>query len=367
MKITFFIPDLNIGGAQFSTINLIKGLTKRGYKIDLIINYLDKDVYNQYLKNPLVKIIDFNNNRVYKSFFKLLSYIKKYKPDLLISVLPNCWLLAQLVKIFSKKFTHIAYLHALPSIDYKYADSWIRKNILRIAYRSLNYCDLIFCSSKSIHNEISLILKKLEKIKYIPNPVINKSDINIVNSTETASDRKKIIFIGRLIPEKGLKTFIKSYKKFITNSTVGKNCSLDIVGDGKSRRELELLVRHLDLNKQVKFLGYKKKIFKFIDKSNLIVLPSKKESFGNVIIEAMSKGVPSLVLKDSKGPEEAVAYGKTGYITLSNSIKDISEGIEKALNKDWDKELFKKHVLNFTIEKSTKVFINYISQIKIKK
>ena len=167
-----------------------------------------------------------------------------------------------------------------------------------------------------------------EKINVIPNGV-NLSNFNNVYRDydfrrRFAMDNEKIIlFMGRLVYEKGIQNLIAAMPKVLANYHDAK---LVIAGKGGMIDQLKAEVNSLGISNKVYFAGYLnsndvKKMYKCADIS---VFPSTYEPFGIVAIEAMLSGTP-VVVSDVGGLNEIVDHGVNGmkaYAGNSNSLAD---------------------------------------------
>jgi len=115
----------------------------------------------------------------------------------------------------------------------------------------------------------------------------------------TPDDRRYVTFIGALRAYKSPETFIELARHF-------PGLEFLVVGDGPLRAELE---RNAPEN--VSFLGYRGDIGNILSRTLLLVLPSRREGFGMVVVEANSLGVPVVGRRVSAIPE-LVADGKNG-------------------------------------------------------
>ena len=167
-----------------------------------------------------------------------------------------------------------------------------------------------------------------EKINVIPNGVspsnftVNERDYDF--RRQYAMDNEKIIlFMGRLVYEKGVQHLIGAMPKILNNYHDAK---LIIAGKGGMLGELQAEVNSLGLNNKVYFTGHltPKQVQKMYKCADVAVFPSTYEPFGIVAIESMLSGVPTVVT-DIGGLNEIVEHGVTGmksYAGNSNSLAD---------------------------------------------
>ena len=167
-----------------------------------------------------------------------------------------------------------------------------------------------------------------DKINVIPNG-INLTNFNGVERDyefrrQYALDNEKIIlYMGRLVYEKGIQHLIAAMPKILDNYHDAK---LIIAGKGGMIDELKAQVEYMGISNKVYFTGYldAKQVQKMYKCADVAVFPSTYEPFGIVALEAMLAGVP-IVVSDVGGLNEIVEHGVTGmksYAGNSNSIAD---------------------------------------------
>ena len=167
-----------------------------------------------------------------------------------------------------------------------------------------------------------------EKINVIPNG-INLTNFNGLERDyefirQYASDNEKIIlYMGRLVYEKGIQHLISAMPKILNGYNDAK---LIIAGKGGMTDELKAQAEALGISNKVYFTGYlnAKQVQKMYKCADVAVFPSTYEPFGIVALEAMLAGVPTVV-SDVGGLDEIVEHGVTGmksYAGNSNSIAD---------------------------------------------
>lgn len=148
---------------------------------------------------------------------------------------------------------------------------------------------------------------------------------------------KRLISVGRLSPEKGYLDLLKVY---LMLSKKYPDWKLDIIGDGKERKQLEDYIHAHKMEKSVTLHGFQNK--EYIDcmmqDSSIYLMTSLTESFGIVLIEAMSHGIPCIAMDSAEGAREIIHSGENGYLIknrnynmmvrkISDLIKDRQERV----------------------------------------
>ena len=169
-----------------------------------------------------------------------------------------------------------------------------------------------------------------DKINVIPNG-INLTNFNGIEKDyefrrQYAADNEKIIlYMGRLVYEKGIQHLIAAMPKILNGYNDAK---LIIAGKGGMIDELKQEAEALGLGDKVYFTGYlnAKRVQKMYKCADIAVFPSTYEPFGIVALEAMLAGVPTVV-SDVGGLNEIVEHGVTGMKSYSGNANSIADSI----------------------------------------
>lgn len=142
----------------------------------------------------------------------------------------------------------------------------------------------------------------------------------------SALKNKKIISVGRLSPEKGFEDLLDVFK--IVNDK-RKDCELHLIGDGELKEDLIKKIDEYSLQDNVILYGYKDKEFinSQLLSSSLYVMASHEESFGLVLIEAQSFGLPCIAFDSAKGACEIIDDKVNGYLIKGRSNSDMANAI----------------------------------------
>ncbi|MCP8309558.1 MAG: glycosyltransferase family 4 protein, partial [archaeon] len=175
------------------------------------------------------------------------------------------------------------------------------------------------------------------KISYIPPCVdvdVFRPEKSNVKEMRGLSDNQVILFVGRLVRQKGLEYLIKSLPQII--KTVPK-AMLVVVGDGPFKAELIRLSQELGVTKHVRFLGTYPydRIQEVYQMADVVVLPSIptkvwSEQFGYVLIEAMACGKAVVGTRIGAIPE-IIIDDVNGYLVPPYSSDSLALSISKLL------------------------------------
>lgn len=155
-------------------------------------------------------------------------------------------------------------------------------------------------------------------------------DQKVLDRTRTDREgrRQRVGTIGQLAPAKGQTDFVEAAA--VVAKRMG-DVEFIIAGedksrDGENRRRLEELCKRFGISERVKFLGRCEDLAQLLSSFDLFVSPSRIESFGLAIVEAMACGVP-VVATRTGGAEEIIQDGETGKLVPVGDAKVLANEI----------------------------------------
>ena len=163
--------------------------------------------------------------------------------------------------------------------------------------------------------------------------ILNPLDTSAFPTHDFSNEKKEIVSVGRLEPQKNQKLLIESFSMLAEELP---DYNLVIYGEGSLRKELEAFVESKGLTNRVFLPGAKSGIQNYIKDASLFVLSSDYEGIPNALIEAMAIGLPCVSTDCSPGgARELICSGENGAIVPCNSKKDLTNAIIEIIN---DKE-----------------------------
>jgi glycosyltransferase involved in cell wall biosynthesis len=140
--------------------------------------------------------------------------------------------------------------------------------------------------------------------------------------------RPRILTVGKLKEEKDQQLLVRAFAQL----KGVPNARLMIAGDGPLLEPLQALVRELGIAERVVFPGYVADPWPLYASADLFVLPSREESFGNVLVEALHAGLP-IVSTRNTGAFEILDGGRFGALVDKADAEAFANAIEEALAK----------------------------------
>jgi len=334
-KIAIFQKDLRLGGIQKSLINLLNTIDVDEYEIDLYLfsneNFYEanfpKKINIIHLKKQMdfVRFLPFT----FYSFFKRILIDKKY--DLAIDF--NGYqsiTAAYALKVKAKK--RIYWIH-----NDLYIRHSVQKNfILRLSYWVLAQLtrskwrkfDTFVGVSSGVLDGFRKDFKDKEFI-VIPNVIdvdeIREKSLEEITDLKIDDNNLNLAMIGRLEEQKGVDTLIS---KFVYISRQRKDVHLYIIGSGSLNLSLRKQVSKLGLDERITFLGAKKNPYKYLAVMDGLVLNSRYEGQGMVLMEAKVLGVPYYFPEHLEKYNDGLQGTKDIVASISNATKTTDKHID---------------------------------------
>lgn len=200
----------------------------------------------------------------------------------------------------------------------------------------LNADSIVFIShayKKRLHSLLPFrILKQIENKCYvIPNGIEDYWHENATsNNSVKVSSEITLLFIGLINKNKNLKTIIYACKEL---NKRGIKVSLNVIGNGPLEVKVKKMSERLNINECITFHGYisdRDTISAIMNKSDIFVMPSFKETFGLVYVEAMSRGLP-IIYTQGQGIDGFFHDGEVGYAIEPESIEMLCNTITRII------------------------------------
>lgn len=168
-----------------------------------------------------------------------------------------------------------------------------------------------------------------QPVHVIPNPARRPETGSTDASREWApADRSVLLGMGRLHPQKGFDRLLPIFARL---RSAHPNWHLVLLGEGDERARLEAQVRDLGLQQHVSLPGWVSDVEGALSRSDLFVLPSRYEGFGNVVAEALACGVPVVTMDCPSGPGEIVRDGVDGLIVPAEDTARLEQALDRVM------------------------------------
>lgn len=357
LKICIVTPSFAGGGAERIAVNLANQYFSCNHSVSVVAFNMDGPFRNDL--SPNIDVINLGVSRTRQTFFKiklLRKIIENIKPDLIISVLRDSSIFLGIACYFNKDIK-LMYLEA-NTMD-KVQKMFFPKQFFYKFLMRLSYKKAYAVVANSYGTQQDLLKNKIitkNKITVIGNPVLS-NDFEILASEMLNhpwfSDKslKTILNVGRLTVQKNHKMLIDSFAEVLKHIPVAR---LIILGTGEEKDNLKEHTKNLGVEEYIEFVDFQPNPYPWYKNSDLFVLTSIFEGFGNVLVEAMACGTPVISTDCPGGPKEILDNGKYGDLVPVNNIYVLTESIVKHFSQERDENkiaLASERALEYSIEK----------------
>lgn len=290
IKVLHYYTQFNTGGTEKVIFSILHGLNKAKFDCYFLAQYSGTD--DDKLKQIGVKVHYIQDSKNFE--IELFNYLRQNHFDVIH--VHNCQEMGKVLKIAKKVGIKMRIVHSHVARADLNKFFWILKAIK--SYSAIKYANTYFaCSDEAA--------KWLFPTKYNQRVIIrNGIDINRFkfNALKRESVRKKYglngyfvcCVVARLEKQKNISFLVKLIKKYYTN----KKVKMLIVGSGTQENSLKRLVKKLNVDNQIIFLGKRENVEDFLSASDIFLFPSKYEGLGISAVEAQYNGLFVLASKN---------------------------------------------------------------------
>ena len=178
------------------------------------------------------------------------------------------------------------------------------------------------------------------------------SRVEPVSEVVCRSRITKIFAAGRFVRKKGFDLLLKAIPEVLASDC---RIRFQIAGDGPDFDELKKLQSELRLEDKVQFLGFCNDVPLLMKQSDLFVMPSLSEPFGNILLEAMATGTPIVTTRNngalhSLNDKTAIFVDKASSSSLSSGIFEAINNPKTAFERSKNAlELFRNHYTPYAV------------------
>jgi glycosyltransferase involved in cell wall biosynthesis len=263
--------------------------------------------------------------------FSVFRGVRKEKYDILyLSAFPflHIWTARLAQKLFRRKFKIYVEWFELPERDF-----WIEEFGALIGFLghfiqqlSVRISDMNVCYLQSTYDQLTRIRKSRESTLRFPGICMDSE--NIIHQ-QVISGRKDISQIGRLTKDKQPILGLESVRQLREN---GWNGHFHLVGSGPLESDVKIFINEHNMNQYVTAYGDVTEQSKrnILDKTAVLLHPSRREGFGLAIVEAAAAGIPAVLIRGANNKSTELGINP-GLVSETNNSSDLSRLLKHAL------------------------------------
>lgn len=293
------------------------------------------------------------------SLVNLIYFLVKEKPLIIHSHTPKAGILAMLASKIANVPIRLHTVGGLPLMEESGSKKKLLESIEKLTYSLSTF---VFTNSSGLYKHIlqnNYISKN--KIKVLGNGSSNGVDVNYFSPTQVSdSDKVKLksslgileddftfVFVGRIVADKGINELVAAFDKICLHSKVMK---LILVGEQEADLDPlnKITLEILNKNKQIIEVGFQRDIRPYLAISKVLVFPSYREGFPNVVMQAGAMGLP-VIATDINGCNEIITNGENGILIPKKNTNKIEIALLMFMNNERLYEKLKSNARNMIV------------------
>lgn len=295
------------------------------------------------------------------SLVNLVVFLVKEKPLIVHSHTPKAGILAMVASRIANVPIRLHTVGGLPLMEETGGKKKLLESIEKLTYA---FSTFVFTNSKGLYNYIiENKYTSTSKIKVIGNGSSNGVDINYFSPTQVSENEQQklkeslgiskndftFVFVGRIVSDKGINELVEAFEKLTPYS---KELKLLLVGEQESdldpldKTTLDILRK----NDQIIEVGFQRDIRPYLAISNVLIFPSYREGFPNVIMQAGAMGLP-VIATDINGCNEIIDHGVNGILIPKKNTTKIEIALLMLKNNEKLYEKLRSNARNMIVSR----------------
>ena len=325
-KIAFVVPSLHGGGAEFVARTWMAWLTSKGHEVSVITT--SGKITDQYVPEGTAAYTVSGASGQLGKARALAALLKKLAPDVAISLQAhaNLVLITAARSMGPNRPPVIISERNLVSLGLEGASASHRFKIFS-ARRIYRYADHVIAISHPVAGElVSGFGVSGSRITVVPNPATAKVDpTKFVSRVPGIENGVQLVLPCRLVVQKRPHLAIDTAK-----ALADRGIAAEVISFGGGPLEKTLIDRAAALGVTFTSMGWVENWFEHFADNSVVLLPSNREGFGNVLVEAAAARVPSVAVSGALGVADAIVPGITGELALTADPRDLADAVVRA-------------------------------------
>ncbi len=341
-RLAVYLPNLRGGGVERMRLNLAPALEARGFEVAFVLDRAEGELLDAVPASVEVTVL--GAPRTLAAAPRLVAYLRRERPDVLLSGLGHNNVVALAAGRLSGASTRIVVSqHNYLSREAR-AFNDPRYRVLPLLYRlALPSADGVIAVSQGVADDMAAATGlKRSRINVIHNPVVTadlaaRAAAPVEHALAKAwlddGARPVLVAAGRLVAQKDYPTLLRAFARL----RAARACRLLILGDGPLLGELRALAGALGVEDDVLFAGFVANPHPCIKRAAVLVLASRYEGFGNVLVEALAAGTPVVSTDCPAGPAEILEGGRLGRLVPVGDAGALADAVAATLDRPPDR------------------------------
>lgn len=327
----------------------------RGYMPTFVVNYISIPI----TLPPSVEVICLDKRDTKGAILPLARAIRRVRPDVILSSLPHSNIaMALAMKLARHEAVFVPTYHNAFSREGN--PSRLVKAGMSIATRlAVGGARQIVAVSNGVADDLSRSVGiARSRISTIYNPVVTAETAHLAKE---APDHDwfggvappVVLAVGRLSPQKDFGTLLRAFALLVRT----RDIRLMILGEGPQRDELVQLAGTLGIAGRFAMPGFKENPLSYIASASVLVMSSKYEGFGNVLVEGLACATPTLSTDCPYGPSEILDDGRIGPLVRVGDETGMADAIGQLLDAPPPRDRLLQRAYEFTVDHAADAYV----------
>jgi glycosyltransferase involved in cell wall biosynthesis len=331
VRLAFFLPTLHGGGAQRAILNLAEGLQRWGFDVTLIVGIARGELASAV--PSAVPMVDLHRERLRWAVISLARYLRRERPDYLVSTITHANVAAILAtRLAGSRTRNVVRLSSRLSAK---AQGTAPRDYITYAFARALYrrADLLMASSWNAAVDAARIAGiDVTTVEVVPSPLVPddvaaRAREPVDHPFFAAGQPPVVLGVGRLAFDKDFSTLVRAFALVRR----ARPARLLILGEGPQRQHLPRVADDCGVADDVALGGFVDNPFKYMAACGVYVLTCRDESMPGTLVQALACGAPVVANDCPSGPRELLQDGKHGALVPMGDEVALAQAILAAL------------------------------------
>ena len=369
LHVGIYLHDLSGGGVERCRLRLIPELKRLGAHVTLLLHSRSGELADRV--PPGVAVVSFDTRRTLADAWPLARWLRSARPDALVSSLDHNNIAALLAGLLSgtRTPTVICQHNALSSEAALFggsrSEAW-RYRLVPPLYRLLQRraAGIVAVSAGVAEDLVLSCAIPAARISVIHNPILDDAferarQAPLDHAWFAPGAPPVFLAVGRLVAQKDPATLVEAFAERRRHGPA----RLAFLGAGPLQPALEQQAAGLGISADVGFLGYQTNPLPYMREAAALVLSSRYEGLGNVIIEALGCGTPVVSTDCPFGPAEILEHGRFGRLVPVGDADALAAALGGDLREAFPAEMLRRRAQHFTVERCGSAYMALLRRL----
>lgn len=319
MHILHVITTIDRGGAELQLLTLVRKQIERGNRVELVYLKGGSELLQDFINLGTIVHTRLVNKNIFSQILELLR-LQKSNFDLFHAHLPRAELLSSLCNRWT------------PLLVSRHNTQRFIDRVPRISVFIARFVEKRAVACIAISHAVSQFLLDTKEWNsadtlYVVHYGIDEKRVHHGQGSTSLKPYQKFLAINRLVPQKDIPTILCAFSLHLKSFPEDR---LFIIGEGPERNQLETMTRDLLIDSSVEWVGTTPDVSSYLTSSTALILASKYEGFGLVLLEAMCANLPIFASNISAIPE-VLGVDHPGLFEVGN-INALARLLEESHN-----------------------------------